>query len=173
MEFLCVIDYEVLHGGHNEEVVKEVSVSAQNVIETFHFKPPYHMTSHGSDENGLSWDDGNLEYTKLYDTINEAVAGYAHLYAYGTDKAKYLTKLLGQPVRNLEDFGCPAPHGLKSQYSCSMPCHKNYLNYRCATRNAHTLFKWLKYHLQSREYINCPPDYTRHTASFNAGLSRE
>ena len=53
-----------------------------------------------------------------------------------------------------------------------MPCHKNYLNYRCATRNAHTLFKWLMHHLQSRNYIACPPDFTRHTASFNSGLSR-
>jgi len=29
----CVIDFEVLHGEQNEEVFKEVSVAAENVID--------------------------------------------------------------------------------------------------------------------------------------------
>ena len=51
---MCVIDYEVLRGRQNE-VVKEVSVAAENVIETFHFKSAYFMTAHGCDKNGLPW----------------------------------------------------------------------------------------------------------------------
>jgi hypothetical protein len=31
MESVCVIDFEVLHGRQNEEIVKEVSVAAENV----------------------------------------------------------------------------------------------------------------------------------------------
>ena len=45
-----MIDYEALRGAQNEEIVKEVSVAGENVIETFHFKPPYPMTAHGSEE---------------------------------------------------------------------------------------------------------------------------
>jgi len=75
------------------------------------------MSAHGSDENGLSSGDGQLYYAKLHDTICEAVSGYAHLYEYGTKKTKFLSHLLGQPVRNLEDFNCPPPHGLKAQFS--------------------------------------------------------
>ena len=41
IETVCVIDYEILRGRQNEEVVKEFSVAAENVIETFHFKSPY------------------------------------------------------------------------------------------------------------------------------------
>jgi len=130
------------------------------------------MKAHGSDKNGLSWCDGQLDYDKLRETINEAVCGYTHLYAYGIEKTRFLAELLAQPVRNLEDFECPQPHGLKAQFICSMPCHKNYLNYNCATRNAHTLFKWLKHRLHSLAYISCPPEFTRHTVSFNSGLSR-
>ena len=130
------------------------------------------MSAHGSDENGLSWADGQLDYAKLPETIREAVSGYAHLYAYGIAKTKFLSNLLGEPFGNLEDFNCPPPHGLKAQFSCSMPCHKNYLNYRCATRNAHTLFKWLVHRLQYRNDIACPPEFTRNSASFNSGLSR-
>jgi len=162
----------VLRGRQNEEVVKEVSVAAENVIETFNFKSPYIMTADGCDKNGLSWTDGQQDYDKLRETINEVVSGYAHLYAYGITKTRFLTELLTQPVWNLEDFKCPQPHGFKAELSCGMPCHKNYLNNSCATRNAHTLFKWLKHHLHSRAYISCPPDFTRHTASFNSGLSR-
>jgi len=86
------------------------------------------MTAHGCDKNGLCWGDGQLDCDKLRGTINEAVSGYAHLYAYGIAKTRFLTELLAQPVRNLEDFKCPQPQGLKAQFSCSMPCHKNYLN---------------------------------------------
>jgi len=89
------MDFEVLHGEQNEEVVKEVSVAAENVIETFQFKFPYPMSAHGSDENGLSWADGQLDYAKLSETIREAVSGYAHLYAYGTAKTRFLSNLLG------------------------------------------------------------------------------
>jgi len=46
----CVIDFKVLHGEQNDEVVKEFSVTAENVIETFNFKSPYPMSAHGSDE---------------------------------------------------------------------------------------------------------------------------
>jgi hypothetical protein len=46
IESVCVIDYEVLHGRQNKEVVKEVSVAAENV-KTFHFKSPYIVTAHG------------------------------------------------------------------------------------------------------------------------------
>ena len=37
------------------------------------------MTARGSDKNGLSWSDGQLDYEKLRATISEAVSGYAHL----------------------------------------------------------------------------------------------
>jgi len=36
IESVCVIDYEVLRCRPNEEVVKEVSMAAENVVEAFH-----------------------------------------------------------------------------------------------------------------------------------------
>ena len=67
------------------------------------------MSAHGSDENGLSRTHGQLEYAKLGDTIRDAVSGYARLYAYGTAKTRFLANVLGQPVRNIEDFNRPHP----------------------------------------------------------------
>ena len=70
-----VIDYEFLKGLHDEVVIKEVGLAADNVVQTFHFKSPYKMASHGDVVNGLNWDDGHIPYDQLFLVLNEAVAG--------------------------------------------------------------------------------------------------
>ena len=65
------------------------------------------MASHGPDENGLNSEDGHIAYHVLYTVASEAVAGFAHLYAYGVSKCKFLTELLGRSILNLQDFNFP------------------------------------------------------------------
>ena len=107
------------------------------------------MRPHGSAENGLNWDDSHIPYRQLETVLSEAVACYAHLYIYGALKCKFLSELLGRPVLNLEDFGCPEPSDLKTGYNFILPCHKSY-SVSCATRNATSFFDWLKYHFQTK-----------------------
>lgn len=161
----AVIDYEFLRGSHNEIVVKEISIAAKNVLHTLHFQSPYPMNPHGSEENGLNWDDGIVPYSQLQTALKEAVAGYAHLYSYGFSKCDFLFNILGRPILNLEDFGCPNHRKLRPGYSCVLPCH-SYNDVSCATRNAHAFFDWLMYHFQTKSYVKCPKDKTRHTAMF-------
>ena len=52
---------------------------ARNVTDSFCFKSPYSMAAHGSDDNGLNWDDVYINYHELYTVVSEAVAGFAHL----------------------------------------------------------------------------------------------
>jgi hypothetical protein len=85
-EMEVVIIYEYLSGAHGEEVIEEVSVSSENVRETFLFLPPYAMVAHSNDQNGLSWDDGIIAYKSLFQTLTEATANFAHLYAKGIVK---------------------------------------------------------------------------------------
>ena len=160
-----VIDFEFLRGRQNEIVVKELSVEAANVSETFRFKSPYIMASHGSDENGLNWEDGHIAYHELYTVTSEAVAGFANLYAYGVSKCKFLTELLVRPILNLQDFNCPLPTSFNHKYWCSMSCRK-FPNINCSTITTHSLYDWLIYHLQAKYYVKCPKDMTRHTAKF-------
>ena len=54
--------------------------------------------------NGLNWADGHIEYKELHTVITEAVAGFAHLYAYGVSKCTFLAGLTGRPIHNLEDL---------------------------------------------------------------------
>jgi len=70
--FLGRYRLRLFRGRQNEIVVKELSVAAANVFETFRFKSPYIMASHGSDENGLNWEDGHIAYHELYTVASEA-----------------------------------------------------------------------------------------------------
>jgi len=75
------------------------------------------MNPHGSLKNELNRDDGMVPYNLLETALSETVARYAHLYSYGVTKCQFLADLLGRPVINLEDFGCPNRHKLGSGYS--------------------------------------------------------
>ena len=102
-----VIDYEYLKGEKCETVVKDLSVPAKDVLQTFHFRSSYHINPHGSEENGLNWDDWIVPYNLFETALDETVAKYGHLYSYGATKCQFLSDLLGRPVLNLEDFGYP------------------------------------------------------------------
>jgi len=91
-----VIAYEFLRGRQNETVVKELSVASANAFETFHFKSPYKMADHGSPKNGINWAEGHIEYKELHMVLTEAVASFAHLYAYGISKCTFLAGLTGR-----------------------------------------------------------------------------
>ena len=156
-----VIDFEFFRGRQGEIEVKELSVAANNMIDSFRFKSPYSMKSHGSDENGLNWEDGLIAYHDLY----TAVAGFAHLYCYAITNFKFLTELLGRPILNLQDFKCPQPTSFNHTRWCSVPCHK-FPNVDCATKTAHSLYDWLIFHLQTKSYVRCPKDMSRHSSKF-------
>ena len=160
-----VLDFEFLKGRQNEMVVKEAAVAGKNVSDWFRFEPLYYMAPHCSVESGLNWDDGNIPYHKLASVLKEAVAGVAHVYSYGPARYRFLAALLQHVILDLEDFKCPPANKLKPTYSCAFPCHRHQ-GFSCATKRAHSLYEWLMYHLQTKSYVTCPPDMSRHTAEF-------
>ena len=52
----ATIDIELLQGD-NEQVIKEAGVVSDYIVQTYLFRPPYHVKPHGSEENGLNWLD--------------------------------------------------------------------------------------------------------------------
>ena len=81
------------------------------------FQGTYAMRPHGNSENGLNGDEGHIPYNRFTSVLNEAVAGFAHFYAYGYSKCTLITRLLGRPVHNLEDFNCPSPRYFRPKFS--------------------------------------------------------
>jgi len=166
-----VIDYEYLSGARGEEVLKEVSVAAEKSSIHSVFTPLLHE-SHSSPTSGLCWEVGLIPYSSLFQALTEATTYYAHLYAKGDDKCKFLSDILGRPVQNLDLFGCPLRKEFRMTTGCSLPCHK-FPDKSCAVRNAISLFGWLKHYIQDKEYVKCPKDDSRHTAIFNSGIEME
>jgi hypothetical protein len=165
----AVIDFEFLHGLQNETVVKELRISSSTSSETFRFRSPYKMAYHGSSENGINLADGHIEHKDLHTVVTEAVAVFAHLYAYGVSKVTFPSSFIGRTIHNLEDLDCPTPDSFYRKHWCTLPCHK-FSKIACATTKAHSFSDWLIHYLQMKDYVQCPSDMSRHTASFAAGL---
>ena len=165
-----VIYFEYLRGRQKQVVVKEVSVAGENVSDSFRYENLYYMAPHGCDENGLIWDDGHIPYHKLSPVVKEAVAGFAHVYSFGTTKCRLVSDLLERPILDLEDFKCSPTKTFKPKFSFSLPCHR-FPDISCAIKNAQALYDWLMYHLHPKSYVKCPPDMTRHTSKFISATS--
>ena len=88
-----VIDFEILNGRQIEILVKELYVATKIVTDSFRFKIPYSMKSHGSEENGLKWEDGHIAYHDFYTVVSEAVPRFVHLYSYGVKKCLFLSEM--------------------------------------------------------------------------------
>ena len=160
-----MIDYEFFRGRQNEIVVKELCVASAAASETFCFKSPYKMADHGSSENGLNWSDKHIEYKELHTVITEALAVFAQLYDYGVFIYTFRAGLTGRPIHILEDLNCPAPASFIHRHWCRLPCHK-FPRFACATKTAYTLYDWLMYYLQKKDFVQCSTDMTRNTVEF-------
>ena len=49
------------------------------------------MHAHGSEENGVNWDDDHIPYDQLNRVLNEITEPFEHLYVYGSENAKFST----------------------------------------------------------------------------------
>ena len=169
-----VVDYAALKGARSETIVKELAVAGKYFIQSYHFKSPYPVTPKILDNKesypaGMLWDDGHITYTQLSTVLDEATAGFAHLYAFGADKCAFLSALINRTFINLEEFRCPPPDNLKQHVSCGFNCHR-FNSIYCANRYAHALYKWLVYHLQAKDNVKCPQNSDRHTALFVSAI---
>jgi hypothetical protein len=76
----------------------------------FRFKSPFKTADHGSSDNSINWANGHIEYKDMHTGVTEAVAGFAHLYAYGVSEVTFLSSLTGRTVHNLQYVDCPTPY---------------------------------------------------------------
>ena len=91
------IYYEYLRGGQHDIFIKEFSVAAKIFLHTFPFRNQYPVSPHGSEENGLNWDDGIVPYFLLETAVSETVARYTHLYYYGLQSTNFSLNYLSAP----------------------------------------------------------------------------
>ena len=104
-----VLDIELT----DKNVVEELGVFIHGSLQGFSFCPPESFkpnkqtkwnTSHLL---GIAWSSGKLDYDKLLAVFYDIKEMNAEVFAKGLEKCRLLTRLLGQNVENLDDYGCP------------------------------------------------------------------
>ena len=75
----------------------------------------------------------------------------AEVFAKGPEKSRLLTRLIGQNVENLDDYGCPKIQDLvetDSSWMCSSYPFRHKTRFRCAERKAKVYGEWAMQHLK-------------------------
>ena len=58
------------------------------------------MNAHGSKGKALNWSEGHIPYDQLHSVLNEALANFEYLYAYGSEKREILSTQLIRTIHN-------------------------------------------------------------------------
>ena len=153
--FLIVLDIELTA----KNVIKELGLFIDGSVQGFSFCPPKtfkpnkQTTWNTNHLHGIAWSSGKLESEKLFAVFYDIKVLNAEVFAKGFEKCRLLTRLLGQNVENLDDYGSPKFKDLvgKGKTSISWICssypvrHKTRLH--CAERKAKVYGDWAKQHL--------------------------
>ena len=137
---LIVIDVELTE----RNIIKELVLFIDGSLQGFSFCPPKTFkpneqtawnTSH---LHGIAWSSGRLDYEKLFAVFYDIKGLNAELFTKGLEKCRLLTRLLGQNVENLDDYGCPKTQDLaaegkmNSSWICSSCTFRRKTRLHCA-----------------------------------------
>ena len=107
--FLIVLVIELTE----RDIFEELGLCFDGSLQRFLFCPPKTFkpnkqttwnTSHLSETASSS---GKLDYNKLFPVFYDIKVMNAEVFAEGLEKCRLLTRLVGQNVENLDDYGCP------------------------------------------------------------------
>ena len=139
--FLIVLDIELTE----KNIIKELGLFIDGSLQGFlfcspkTFKPNKNTTSNISHLRGIAWSSGKLDYEKLFAVFYDIKVMNADVFAKGLEKCRLLTSLLGQNVKNLEDYGCPKNQDLvktDSLWICSSYPSRHKTRLHCTERTA-------------------------------------
>ena len=105
---LIVLDIELTE----KNIVKELGLFFVGSVQGFSFCPPNtfkpnKQTWNTNHLHGIAWSSGKLEYENLFAVFYDKKVMNAEVFARRFKKCRLLTRLLGQNVENLDDYGCP------------------------------------------------------------------
>ena len=147
-----VLDIELA----DKNVFKKLGVFIDSSLQGFSFCPPKSIkpnkekkwdTSH---LHGIAWSSGKLDYDRLFAAFYGIKVMKAEVFAKGLEKCRLLTNLLGQNVKNLDDYGWPKIQDLvktDSLWICSSNPFQHKKRLHCAERKAKVYGEWAMQHL--------------------------
>ena len=151
-----VLDIELTE----KNIIKELGLSIDGCVHGFSFYPPKTLkrnkqtTWNTSHLHGIAWSSGKLEYEKLFAVFYDIKVMNAEVFAEGFEKCRLLTRLLGQNVEILDDYGCPKLQDLiwegktNSSWICSSYPFRHKTRLHCAERKAKIYGDWAMQHFK-------------------------
>ena len=147
---LIVLDLELTQ----KNIIKELGHFIDGSVQGFSFCPPKtfkhnkETTWNTSHVHGIAWSSGKLEYEKLFAIFYDIKVLKAKMSAKGFEKCRLLTRLLGQNVEILDDYGCPKIQDLVEEgktnisWICSSYPFRHKKRLHCAERKAKVYGHW-------------------------------
>ena len=125
--------------------IKELGLFIDGSLQGFSFcptktcKPNKQTTWNTRHLHGIAWSSGKLDYHKLFAVFYNIKLMNAEVFTKGLEKCRLWTRLLGQNVEILDDYGCPKIHDLvkrDSSWICSSYLFRHKTRLYCAERKA-------------------------------------
>ena len=144
---LVVLDEELTE----KNIIRELGLYIGGSLQVFSicppktFKPNKQTTWNTSHLHGIAWSSGKLDYDKLFAVFYDINVMNAEVFPKGLEKCRLLTRLIGQNVENLVDYGSPKIQDLvktDSSWICSSYSFRHKTRLRCAERKAKVFGGW-------------------------------
>ena len=149
---MIVLDKELTE----KNIIEELGLFLNGSLQGFSFCPPKtfkpnkQTTWNTNHLHGTAWSSGKLDYDKLFAVFYDIKVMNAEVFAKGLEKCRLLTRLLGQNVENLDDYGCPKIQDVvktNSSWICSSYPFRHKTRVHCAERKAKVYGEWAMQHL--------------------------
>ena len=140
----------------DKNIIKELGLFIDGSVQGFSFCPPKafkpnkQTTWNTSHLHGIARSSGKLEYDKLFIVSYDIKKHECRMFAKGLEKCRLLTRLLGQNVENLDDYGCSKSQDLfktGNSWICSSYLFRHKTRLHCAERKAKVYGEWAMQHL--------------------------
>ena len=146
-----VLDLELT----DKNLLKKLGLFIAGSVQGFSFCPPkaFKPNKHNLEHKPSTWncvECGKLDYDKLFAVFYDIKVMNAEVFAKGLENCRLLTRLLGQNVEILDDYGCPNvrdPVKTDSFLICSSYFFRHKTRLHCADRKAKVYAEWAIQHL--------------------------
>ena len=102
----------------DKNLIKELGLFIDVSVQVFPFCPPKafkpnkQTTWNTSHLHRVAWSSGKLDYDKIFAVFYNVKVMNAEVFAKGLENCRLLTRLLGQNVESLDNYGCPRNQNL-------------------------------------------------------------
>lgn len=162
----CVVEFEAFQDVGNGFIIKELAAVdvESGLSRVVLFKPPFELTCLDQksrrvafwlerNRHGVSWEDGDVDYSELQKTIRDLCTSYSCVFTKGAEKARFL-RAFHPNVKDLTTMNAPKYSDdmavSVSSNSCSVISHfltdrtDNKYIYKCALRKAQFFVQWVR-----------------------------